>query len=94
MAFIVQYILIITKKQDHHGIVFIVSNMVFKISVGLFIMIYFLLHDIKEMYYYDKMIIVDVNNYLGVYPNGEYKSKGIVFNLMKAFKKQIERVYY
>jgi hypothetical protein len=57
LAFIVQFVLIITKKQDHHGIVFIISNMVFKISVGLFIMIYFLLHDIKEMYYYDKMII-------------------------------------
>ena len=57
VAFIVQFILIITKKQDHHGIVFIVSNMVFKISVGLFIMIYFLLHDIKEIEYLDKMII-------------------------------------
>ena len=57
MAFIVQFILIITKKQDHHGIVFILSNMVFKISVGLFIMFYFLLHDVKEIYFYDKMII-------------------------------------
>ena len=56
-AFIVQFILIITKKQDNHGIVFILSNMIFKISIGLFIMIYFLLHDIKEMNYYDKMII-------------------------------------
>jgi len=57
VAFVVQFILIIMKKQDHHGIVFIVSNMVFKISIGLFIMIYFLLHDIKQMDYYDKMII-------------------------------------
>jgi hypothetical protein len=57
VAFVVQFILIIMKKQDHHGIVFIVSNMVFKISIGLFIMIYFLLHDVKQMDYYDKMII-------------------------------------
>jgi hypothetical protein len=57
LAFIVQFVFIITKKQDNHGIVFILSNMIFKISIGLFIMIYFLLHDIKEMYYYDKMII-------------------------------------
>lgn len=57
MAFVVQFVLIIMKKQDHHGIVFIISNMIFKISIGLFIMIYFLLHNVIGMDYYDKMII-------------------------------------
>ena len=31
--------------------------MIFKISIGLFIMIYFLLHEVSGMEYLDKMII-------------------------------------
>lgn len=53
----IQFILIIRQKQDDTGIVFLASNIVFKVSIGLFIMMFFMLHEVTEIEKLDKIII-------------------------------------
>lgn len=53
----VQFILIINKKQDEEGILFIISNVLFKVSIGLFIIFFFLFHEVSEIDKVNKIII-------------------------------------
>ena len=53
----VQFILIINKKQDEEGILFIISNVIFKVSIGLFIIFFFLFHEVSEIDKINKIII-------------------------------------
>ena len=53
----VQFILIINKKQDEEGILFIISNVLFKVSIGLFIIFFFLFHEVSEIDKINKIII-------------------------------------
>lgn len=53
----VQFIMIINKKQDEEGILFIMSNVIFKVSIGLFIIFFFLFHEVSEIDKVNKIII-------------------------------------
>ena len=49
--------MIINKKQDEEGILFIISNVIFKVSIGLFIMFFFLFYQVSEIDRMNKIII-------------------------------------
>jgi hypothetical protein len=49
--------MIINKKQDEEGILFIISNVIFKVSIGLFIIFFFLFHEVSEIDKVNKIII-------------------------------------
>lgn len=53
----VQFILILLKKHSETSVIFLVSNMIFKISIGLFLMIFFLMNKVSEIEKSDKLII-------------------------------------
>jgi hypothetical protein len=53
----IQFVLIILKKHSETSVVFLVSNMLFKISIGLFLMLFFLLNKVSEINSSDKVII-------------------------------------
>jgi len=53
----VQFLLIILKKQSITSIEFLISEMVFKISLGTFLIVFFWLNKISEIRGSDKVII-------------------------------------
>jgi hypothetical protein len=53
----VQFMLILLKKQSITSIEFLISEMVFKISLGIFLMVFFWLNKISEIRGSDKVII-------------------------------------
>ena len=57
IALTIQVILILMKKQKRDGIVFITSELIFKISIGLFLIFFFILRNISGISWSDKMVI-------------------------------------
>ena len=53
----VQFILILLKKQSITSIEFLISEMIFKISLGIFLIVFFWLNKISEIRGSDKLII-------------------------------------
>ena len=53
----VQLFLIFIKKHSETSIIFIVSNMLFKISLGIFLMSFFVLNKVTEIDNSDKVVI-------------------------------------
>jgi len=53
----VQFMLILLKKQSITSIEFLISEMVFKISLGIFLIIFFWINKISEIRGSDKVII-------------------------------------
>ena len=53
----VQLFLIFIKKHSETSIIFLVSNMLFKISLGIFLMTFFVLNKITEIDNSDKVVI-------------------------------------
>lgn len=53
----VQFMLILLKKQSITSIEFLISEMIFKISLGIFLMVFFWLNKISEIKGSDKLII-------------------------------------
>lgn len=57
ISFVTQFFLVITGKMSEHSILYLANDFVFKMSLGLFLMLYFLLNDIPKLYGYDKIVI-------------------------------------
>ena len=53
----IQFIMILLKKQSDETIYYLVSDSIFKISVGFFLIIYFWLHKLPELQWEDRLII-------------------------------------
>lgn len=53
----VQFMLILLEKQSITSIEFLISEMIFKISLGIFLMVFFWLNKISEIRGSDKVII-------------------------------------
>ena len=57
IALSVQFILILMKKQSDTSIAFLISDMIFKISIGVFLLSFFIFNKVLDMDMYNKMII-------------------------------------
>ena len=55
--FAIQFVLVIFGRQSENGTVYLLTDFVFKTALGVFLMIYFYIHDIPKMYYWDKVAI-------------------------------------
>lgn len=53
----VQFMLILLKKQSITSVEFLISEMIFKISLGIFLIVFFWLNKISEIRGSDKVII-------------------------------------
>ena len=54
---IIQFILITIRIEDQKYVVFLSSNILFKLSLGLFIVLFFTMNRITEINYWDQLII-------------------------------------
>jgi hypothetical protein len=43
--------------MSEHSIIYLTTDFVFKLSIGLFLVLYFLLNDLPKLYGYDKLVI-------------------------------------
>ena len=43
--------------MSEHNIIYLSTDFVFKLSIGLFLVLYFLLNDLPKLYGYDKLVI-------------------------------------
>jgi hypothetical protein len=57
LLFIIQFIFIIFGKHSEDSTIYLLTDFVFKMSIGIYIMIFFYLNDITEMYLWDKVVI-------------------------------------
>ena len=57
LLFIIQFIFIIFGKHSEDSTIYLLTDFVFKMSVGIYIMIFFYLNEITEMYLWDKVVI-------------------------------------
>ena len=55
--FVLQFTAVIIGKYSEHSTIYLWTDFVFKTAIGTFLMIYFYLHDIPKMYYWDKVVI-------------------------------------
>lgn len=57
IVLLIQFILVTLRIQDHKDVVFLASNMLFKFSLGIFIIIFFMINKTPDINYWDKLII-------------------------------------
>lgn len=85
LLFIIQFIFIIFGKHSEDTTIYLLTDFVFKMSVGIYIMIIFYLNDITEMYLWDKVIIsfagtlLAYDSFFNVLPK-IFLNYGIAFN--------------
>jgi hypothetical protein len=54
---VIQFLFVLFKKGTENTPLFIASDILFKGSVGLFLVLYFFVHSLPDLHYFDKMII-------------------------------------
>lgn len=57
VSFIVQFFLIILGKMSEHNVIYLTNDFMFKVSIGLFLILYFWFNDVPNLYGYDKIVI-------------------------------------
>lgn len=57
VVLVIQFILITLRLQDQKHVVFLSTNILFKLSLGLFIVLFFTMNRITEINYWDQLII-------------------------------------
>ena len=57
ISFVIQFLLVITGNISEHSIVYLTTDFVFKTSLGLFLILYFMFNRIPDLYGYDKVVI-------------------------------------
>ena len=57
VSFVIQFILVITGQISEHSILYLGNDFVFKMSLGLFLILYFMFNNIPDLYTYDKVVI-------------------------------------
>jgi len=53
---IIQFILVLIKKENEETVTFLISDMLFKVSIGLFLILFFWFNHV-DLEVYDKLII-------------------------------------
>ena len=57
VSFVIQFILVIAGQISEHSILYLANDFVFKMSLGLFLVLYFMFNNIPDLYTYDKVVI-------------------------------------
>ena len=54
---VAQFIVIVLKGEQRKSLTYLISEFIFKISIGLFLIFYFWIHRLPDMEYEDRLII-------------------------------------
>ena len=57
VSFVIQFFLVITGQMSEHHILYLINDFLFKMSLGLFLILYFMFNNIPDLYTYDKLVI-------------------------------------
>ena len=57
ISFVIQFILVITGQMSEDSILYLSNDFIFKMSLGLFLILYFMFNNIPDLYSYDKVVI-------------------------------------
>lgn len=57
VVFLVQFILVTLGKESENSIPYLISDFVFKMSIGLFLILYFYFNKLPDLYGYDQLVI-------------------------------------
>ena len=55
--FAIQFILVVFGRHSEDSTMYLLTDFIFKTALGIFLMIYFYIHEIPKMYYWDKVVI-------------------------------------
>lgn len=55
--FAIQFILVVFGWHSEDSTMYLLTDFIFKTALGIFLMIYFYIHEIPKMYYWDKVAI-------------------------------------
>lgn len=55
--FVIQFTLVVFGRHSEDSTVYLLTDFIFKTALGIFLMIYFYIHEIPKMYYWDKVAI-------------------------------------
>jgi len=57
LSFLVQFVLVISGLESETSITYILSDFLFKISIGLFLILYFFFNHFPDLHGYDRLVI-------------------------------------
>jgi hypothetical protein len=57
VLFVVQFVLISLQKQSETSVFYLITDFIFKMSIGLFLVLYFYFNHLPGLYAWDKVVI-------------------------------------
>jgi hypothetical protein len=57
LSFMIQFILVMAGLESENSIAYVLSDFLFKISIGLFLIVFFFFNNFPELYGYDRLVI-------------------------------------
>jgi len=57
LSFLIQFILVISGLESETSITYVLSDFLFKISIGLFLILYFFFNHFPDLHGYDRLVI-------------------------------------
>ena len=57
LSFLVQFVLVISGLESEHSVTYVLSDFLFKISIGLFLILYFFFNHFPDLHGYDRLVI-------------------------------------
>ena len=57
LSFLIQFILVVSGLESENSTTYILSDFLFKISIGLFLVLFFFFNNFQELYGYDRLVI-------------------------------------
>jgi hypothetical protein len=85
LLFIIQFIFIIFGKHSEDTTTYLLTDFIFKMSIGIYLMLFFYLNNVTDIYLWDKVVIsfagtlLSYDSFYNVLPK-VFLKYGIVFN--------------
>jgi len=85
LLFIIQFIFIIFGKHSEDSTIYLLTDFIFKMSIGIYLMLFFYLNNVTDIYLWDKVVIsfagtlLSYDSFYNVLPK-VFLKYGIVFN--------------
>ena len=85
LLFIIQFIFIIFGKHSEDSTTYLLTDFIFKMSIGIYLMLFFYLNNVTDIYLWDKVVIsfagtlLSYDSFYNVLPK-VFLKYGIVFN--------------
>jgi hypothetical protein len=57
LSFLIQFVLVMSGLESENSVTYVLSEFLFKISIGLFLVLFFFFNNFPELYGYDRLVI-------------------------------------